>query len=641
MSQHEHPRSVAVPRRRSAPDEGSALTLAIVFITVVGLAAALALGYASATLRATGNAYAPARDKLYAADSAVKAAVQYVVNNKSEGTYTSAGTCSPERSFGTVRGEAVKVQVCPQSGSLTQDVQNADFSLIARPSGTDDGVQVSGNGTMTVNGSILSSTGISVGSNGGSGSGQTVLESNAGTVAAKNGCSGSGTIKVDGVVYTGCTAGADPTSDPGYTLSSTWGNGLTVRSANYCNSTTSIATLPGNSAWVDGALKTAIDNCAFVVMLPGYHYIESYDWTITNRVVAGTIVSNDAKNAATGKACDPTQPGATLVLGATTTIRLSGPAASLEVCGQNITQASGKVMRLPFYGLTADATRVDTNTLTTSTNPTGTGWTNPANAKAIDSSVATITVPKNTSASQPLSLSGWTGTPAIPSSVTKLAVTVNGVSSSPATFGLAVVNNDGNTACASSGTAMPTGSAVSATTEATVNMTCTRTLSGPYTVRLTLTTPNTGSSRDVKIDGLTIKWDQTVTFAKAQSGCVTTPLSGGGNGACAVLKSDGNTNKIYFDGYVSMPKGFFDLQLPKDALFWVTEGMIVRVLRVQVTGSTSISPTVAANGAKIKPGDVVVTAKIGTTTWVSCRVTFTISGSTVTGSTITNCTRPS
>jgi len=52
-------------------ERGSALVMAIIFVTVVGLAVTMGLGYSAVSLRASTRHYEPARDRLYAADAAM------------------------------------------------------------------------------------------------------------------------------------------------------------------------------------------------------------------------------------------------------------------------------------------------------------------------------------------------------------------------------------------------------------------------------------------------------------------------------------------------------------------------------------------------------------------------------------------
>jgi len=51
-------------RSTSRDDTGSALVMAIIFVTVVGLAVTMGLGYSAVSLRASTRHYEPARDRV-------------------------------------------------------------------------------------------------------------------------------------------------------------------------------------------------------------------------------------------------------------------------------------------------------------------------------------------------------------------------------------------------------------------------------------------------------------------------------------------------------------------------------------------------------------------------------------------------
>ena len=66
-------------------EQGSALVMALVMLTVIGLMVGAALTYSSTSLRASNNAIRPNRASLYAADSAIQAAIEYVKAQQESG----------------------------------------------------------------------------------------------------------------------------------------------------------------------------------------------------------------------------------------------------------------------------------------------------------------------------------------------------------------------------------------------------------------------------------------------------------------------------------------------------------------------------------------------------------------------------
>jgi hypothetical protein len=91
---------------------------------------------------------------------------------------------------------------------------------------------------------------------------------------------------------------------------------------------------------------------------------------------------------------------------------------------------------------------------------------------------------------------------------------------------------------------------------------------------------------------------------------------------------------------VYLPGAKIDVQLPNSSAGFTTQAMVVRVLKVKSTGSTSLFPIIASDNGGINDGDVTVIAKVGATSWMTCRVSLATSGSTITGATIQGCTLP-
>ncbi len=606
-------------------DRGSALVMAIIFVTVVGLAVTMGLGYSAVSLRAATRHYEPARDRLYAADAAMKAAVQSVIANPVNGRSNTDGSCEPTMSYGTVDGEPVTVVVCPQGAtSLTPKGGGSAWGLLTMATGTEKGLVVSGKGGLQIYGNVAANSAIDV-------SNESNLVVDGGTVKALGGCSGS--ITVDGVAVGNCTVATAPAVDPAYLP------GITAPPAagsGSCNRTTNIATLAAGT-WTQATFDAAIDDCDVVWLQSGIHYLEHIDWQIKYRVIAGdlAVASSAIATTAVGAACKQGVNGATLVLGGTTQLTLTGATATLEVCGKSIAQASGKAVELPLYGPTADivtagSSGVLATTVSPATSGSGTNWSNTSRARTVDGSLATLSISAGAT-SRNLDITGLSGTAAIPASIRQLSVVARASSNRAATLSLTVLDAGGAVQCATvSGLALPTSLG-----DVTATMNCSGPITTPLTVRAVVTALSSpGSTRAVTFDGVTVSYGTPATKILAQSGCVVTP------GGCSVLETKGNSNAIFLDGEVYLPKAKIKAQIPNLSTTFSTLGVVVRVLDVQVPASVAVQPVLAAENGNLDDGDVTVQTLVGSDVWMTCRVTFTASGQKVTGSAVRGCTVP-
>ena len=76
-------------------EQGSALVMALVMLTVIGLMVGAALTYSSTSLRASNNNIRPNRASLYAADSAIQGAIEYIRDNPEMSSDVLGATCIP------------------------------------------------------------------------------------------------------------------------------------------------------------------------------------------------------------------------------------------------------------------------------------------------------------------------------------------------------------------------------------------------------------------------------------------------------------------------------------------------------------------------------------------------------------------
>lgn len=609
-------------------ERGSALVMAIIFVTVVGLAVTMGLGYSAVSLRASTRHYEPARSRLYAADAAIKAAVQSVVNSPTNGRSNADGSCKPAVDYVDVGGEQVTAVICPQGAtSLTPKGGASAWGLQTLATGDEAGLVVSGKGGLQIFGNTYANSAISV-------SNESILEVDGGVVKALGGC--SGTVMVDGAAVSGCTVAAAPASDPGYLP------GITAPPAagtGSCNGTSKIATLaPGT--WTQSTFDAAIGSCTVVWLQSGIHYLENITWSINSRVIAGdlAVATSAIATTAVGSACTQGVNGATLILGGTTTLTLSGSTATLEVCGKSITQASGKAVELPLYGPTADIGGGGGTTSMTATGENNSNdWDNTSDAVSVDGKSAKHKLGKKDT-SDVLTLTGYGKDTTIASTVTKLTADVTGYATATTNFSIVVRTNTGDSKkdkdVCTTDAAGTFGSKLGTTT---INLTCNTALvpgSRGLSVRLVASTNDNGGDRTAYVDGVVLKYGTAGPKILAQSGCVVAPKG------CAVLETKGNSNSIFLDGEIYLPKAKIKAQIPNLSTTFSTLGVVVRVLDVQVPASIQVQPIVAAENGALNDGDVTVQALVGGDVWMTCRVTLTASGQKVTAASMRGCTVP-
>lgn len=604
---------------RTQSDRGATLVMAIVFVTVIGMVIAGALSYASVSLHASSRVYLPTRDRLYAADLAMKATTEFVKQHPVEGRSLPSGACRDVKAFGSANGEPVMVQVCPQgASSLTTLGGGSAYGLATLATGSEVGLDVSGNGGLAVNGNVFANSSVKVAVN-------STLSLAGGVPLASGGCTGRITVEGTVVDPATCATATPPAVDPGYT------HGLTAVPAastgSSCNSGTEVATLqPGT--WSSAALTAAIGSCDYVWLVPGVHHLDNVNWVVKEKVIGGTV-SGAIASAPFPGGCVDGAAGAMVILGGTSTITLSGSKASLQVCGLSVPQATGPV-RIAVYGPTSDLAATVSDTLVPTANPSGSSWSSAANAKTINGLVATYSLAKNRT-SNTLTYGALSGTVAIPSSLRTLTADVVASTTEAATFRMTVRNATGSsTVCTmASAVALPTPNLGTVR----VTLTCSTALVAPLKVLFTATTPNSGGTRTIRLDGLTLSYSVAGAKIAAQSGCVVTP------GGCDVLSTSGTSSLAWFGGQVYLPRAKVSLKLSSAATAISSEAIVVRVLNVSTAGPTAIGQVASAYGA-LNPGDVTIASSVGDRMSMTCRVTYEVAGSAITGYTVQGCTIP-
>jgi hypothetical protein len=76
-------------------EQGSALVMALAMLAAIGLIVGAAVGYAGTSLSASNTGIRPNRAALYAADSAIQGAIEYVRDNPEMSSDVLGATCIP------------------------------------------------------------------------------------------------------------------------------------------------------------------------------------------------------------------------------------------------------------------------------------------------------------------------------------------------------------------------------------------------------------------------------------------------------------------------------------------------------------------------------------------------------------------
>jgi Tfp pilus assembly protein PilX len=594
-------------QRRDRHDDGSVIVIAIAMVTIVGLIVVSALAYSVASLRASTKVYAPKRAQLYLADAATKQAIAYVGNHPELFPYKGPAptgcydlTYAASTTYGTVT-----TKVCPNSSNTFIPSASNQFSVITLGTGTT--FQLKSNGTMNVKGNVYANGAITTGPG--------TLAVTSGVVKATGGC--SGTITVDGTTISNCTV----VSLPAAAADPLWTTGISVKPL---AGTWSCATVGGKKvatltpgSWSSADMNTATSSCNDLILLaPGAYYID-FAWSITTKVIAGTLADTVANTLASGKnsgECDKTKPGAMIVLGGSGAITTQK--GDLQVCGLSTTQGSSTV-KIPIFGLTA-ATEVTVSgggSLAATADPTngsgGINWTNLPSARTVD---GTLLASVSLTASKVSSPANFSYTPAATVVGGKLLSAdvwlKNSSTTLPATFQITVTS--GAKTC----TVPATAATISTLTLTKFNVdlsgaTCpTPTASTQIKVALKVTASSATGVRLISVDGITLNYS---TFAATMPRLTS----------ATVLTSSGNSNYFWLDGYVYVPSANVDVQTPNSAGLVITLGIVANAITVNPTGSSILPPDIGQDQVVgITTGEVLISSRVGTTKWVDSLVSY-------------------
>ncbi len=605
-------------------DDGAALMLVLVLVFAIGVIAAASVTYASTSLHATNAAYIPARAQQNDADSAVRTAIEYVKKVEAAGgsVGTDFGGPCPTLTYPGQSG-TVTTSLCPQNDSL---IHSGEYRASLLTLGTDpsEGITLSHNGTVRINGAVFSNSILSLAN-------PTTLAVTGGPVWAWGNCVNAGNVVISSPSGSAqCNASAtfggvrpkvalDP-ADPSLGHTADWQPAaaapasLVQPAIPAC--VANAATLTPGVYYDPVALSALTTSCNTVTLGPGVYWLDfpssATPWTISKTVTAS---------------CDASGQGAQLVLANQAKFALTGT-LSLP-CGRRAT-ANGP--RIALYELTAPiagggpystvlrpTTAVDTNggyfTATAANALPGAGGGYPA-----DGTQATASVSKNKTAELTLGTFTNTSGPSLTAGAQLASVTVkiahdeqSGMSLSPAP-----VLRWGS--CSAS---LATTTSAGETTWTSANLTSTfATCASSSTATMSLawdaSTPhNPTQNWTADLDGAEVDVTWSDAGIPAQSGCMTTV------GGCSVIDPGSNSGELDASDVVYLPQDMFSGTLNNASAAKFGAAAILRAVDLRANPNVCLSCTqVGGDTSTPLPGKLVITASIAGTPWIDSQVEY-------------------
>jgi hypothetical protein len=330
--------------RRSSPidgERGSALILALLVLTVIGVITAASLSYLATSLSDVNFATHPSRTSSTSADAATETAIAYLRHHPEVARYL--GFTCPASTV-TFPGDAgtVSVGICPQAGSLVAtNTPLAKFlTLGANASETD--VTTGAPGDLVVYGDTFANAAVTA-------NGVSRIVVHDGRAWARRAC--TGTIVVDpGTPAAVCNlAGAVPAVGvaPAYVPA------VAVKPANGVGSCAAGVASIGPGTYTLVQLQTAVGACTTVWFQPGVFYLNfgATVWNATGLKIIGGTPSGALPGVPFPGGCNANAPGTQLIFGGASRIALAG-GSTLDLCGLDTTEGSATV-KLAVLGLTA------------------------------------------------------------------------------------------------------------------------------------------------------------------------------------------------------------------------------------------------------------------------------------------------
>jgi hypothetical protein len=361
--------------RRRHEEDGSALILALVIVTAVGILMATALSFAGTTLGNT-PALRNVRNQSYYAQGAVDGAINSIRGSSVAGSTVNGAPCPtytpPVLAAGQDSGADGSTQfqvTCQGLASGSEPGAHAPVFAIETLSSADDSLNQSGNKTVIVDGGVYSAGGISTGS----------MMVN-GSVYAVKSCSGVTTSDPLGLHCNQVPAvGGDPHYAPAIASASALASFITTVGADpavTCDNSHVAKFSPGY--YSEQPLTLLADStdpdCAGQSawwFQPGFYYFDftnaaaNSTWNVGADIVGGTPKSGTTWTSdgvvPWGSACDsslnadstPVSPGVQFIFGGTSSMSF-GNNDQMELCGPSQSQNPGSPQSIALYGLGGD-----------------------------------------------------------------------------------------------------------------------------------------------------------------------------------------------------------------------------------------------------------------------------------------------
>jgi len=330
--------------RRSSPidgERGSALILALLVLTVIGVITAASLSYLETSLSDVNFATHPSRTSSASADAATETAVAYLQRHPEVARYL--GFTCPASTM-TFPGDAgtVTVGICPQAGSLlATNTPLAKFLTLGANAGETD-VTTGAPGDLVVYGDTFANAAITA-------NGASRLVAHEGRVWARRAC--TGTIVVDpGTPAAVCSLGG---AVPAVGIAPAYTPAVAVKPANGVGSCAAGIASIGPGTYTLAQLQAAIGACTTVWFQPGVFYFNfgATVWNATGLKIIGGTPSGALPGVPFPGGCNASLPGAQLIFGGASQIALGG-GSTFDLCGLDTTEGAATV-KLAMLGLTA------------------------------------------------------------------------------------------------------------------------------------------------------------------------------------------------------------------------------------------------------------------------------------------------
>ncbi|MBI4729746.1 MAG: hypothetical protein HY775_09650 [Acidobacteria bacterium] len=598
---------IAGARRLARDDSGVVLVLALVFLSLFGLAIASLLGFADASFRAT-MAVRDQRADVYAADGGLDGAINRVRGAIEEGRDPVLGiNCDDTEMPSNDMTVTVRCEGEPGSGlgvgaNPLSKPKHAILTLGTDP--TEVGIEQTSNATLNVGGSIFSNSTIQ-----NSGGAQAVLAVD-GTVSATSTCTPESKISTtDPPLRCSNTGGgaipADGT-DPGYTPATT--GPPPVQAVPSCSAEQIVQFQPGT--YTDaGAMKNLFETCEGAVYLfnpapdgVGVYYFDfqnpgSHTWEIEDAsasIVGGTpkdwspVPPRPAVPIPGGCKTEDDYPrahGVQFIFGGDSRLELE--AGSMEICPEPTSLSQ----QIAIYGLTTGSSVPIPAALVPTAYAGVVRFTSPINALLIDGLLTSDAALDDSNRTGSITLQSFL--PAVPADATITSATLRiAHRESP---------NPDNVETLAATVTPGTGSPVALTPSVSgsmhtdsfdllaAGMSNTGSALAGIGVRYDAEVKS-GKTATARLDGIRIDVTYQPLAFRAQSGCVVQrPYPEDG---CAFIETEGAQATLVVQGTVYAPAAAIDIELTNASTQVFRRGVISRIFRASVTPSAGFTDPV-------------------------------------------------